>query len=119
MGDMKKYSGSCHCGAVKFDAEADIQSVMECNCSICGRTGWRLAFVPATRFHLKSGNDELTDYQFGKMHLHHLFCSVCGVRPFSRGAAPDGTETVAVNVRCLEGVDPDAFEVKHFDGKSR
>jgi hypothetical protein len=116
---MKKYSGSCHCGAVKFDVEADIQSVLECNCSICGRTGSRLTFVAASQFRLHLGNDKLRDYQFGKKSVHHLFCAVCGVRSFSRATAPDGSDAVAINVRCLEGVDADSFEVKPYDGRSR
>jgi hypothetical protein len=32
--------------------------------------------------------------------------------------SPDGKEMIAVNVRCLDGVDPDAFAVRKFDGKS-
>ena len=61
--------------------------------------------------------DALTDYQFGKMRLHHLFCSRCGIRSFGRGAMPDGTPIVAVNVRCLDDVDLAALPVKQFDGK--
>ena len=81
--------------------------------------GWLLAFVPAERFKLREGADVLTDYQFGKKHIHHLFCSTCGINSFSRGQNPrDGREMFSVNVRCLEGVDPATLPIKHFDGKS-
>lgn len=113
------YSGSCHCGAVRYTAEVDLtQPVVACNCSMCGRAGWLLTFIPTTKFHLEAGADSLTDYQFARRHIHHTFCKVCGVRPFSRGATPDGGEMIAVNVRCLAGVDPTTLEVKPFDGKS-
>lgn len=116
---MPTYSGSCHCGAVRFTAEADLtKPVMSCNCSMCGRAGWLLTFVPAAAFTLEAGADSLTDYQFHKRHLHHTFCKVCGVRAFSSGVAPDGGETFGVNVRCLDGVDPSALEVTAFDGKA-
>lgn len=113
------YSGRCHCGAVRYTAEVDLtQPVVACNCSMCGRAGWLLSFIPAAHFTLEAGADSLTDYQFARRHIHHTFCKVCGVRPFSRGATPDGGELIAVNVRCLDGVDPTSLEVKPFDGKS-
>lgn len=113
------HHGSCHCGAVRYTAEVDLsQPVIACNCSICGRSGWLLSFIPAASFQLEAGADSLTDYQFNRKHIHHTFCKVCGVRPFSRGATPDGKEMIAVNVRCLDGVDPSTLEVKPFDGKS-
>ncbi len=113
------HTGTCHCGAVRYTAELDLtQPVVACNCSMCGRAGWLLSFIPASKFHLEAGADSLTDYQFARRHIHHTFCKVCGVRPFSRGATPDGGEMIAVNVRCLADVDPTTLEVKPFDGKS-
>ena len=113
------HTGSCHCGAVRYTAELDLtQPVVACNCSMCGRAGWLLSFIPATKFHLEAGADSLTDYQFARRHIHHTFCKVCGVRPFSRGATPNGGEMIAINVRCLADVDPTQLEIKPFDGKS-
>jgi hypothetical protein len=63
-------------------------------------------------------DDALTDYQFGKRTIHHLFCRICGVGSFSRGRGPDGAETVAINVRCLDGVDPTTLNLVPFDGRS-
>jgi hypothetical protein len=118
MSDAKTYQGSCHCGKVRFEIEADLGTLTACNCSICSRTGARLAFIPAAQFKLLSGDDAQTDYQFGKKHIHHLFCSTCGVRSFARGKTKDGGEIRAINVRCLEGVEAEALPVRHFDGKS-
>jgi hypothetical protein len=117
--DAKTYTGSCHCGAVRFEATFELKQVLACNCSICSRTGALLAFVPVAQFKLLSGEDAQRDYQFGKKHLHHLFCLTCGIRSFAVGARPDGTEMRAINVRCLEGVEVSGLPVQHFDGKSR
>lgn len=114
------YSGSCHCGAVRYRATLDLeQPVIACNCSICGRSGSMLAFIPESAFTLETSPDALVDYQFNKHVIHHLFCRNCGIKSFARGARPDGSAMVAVNARCLEGVDPATLNVKPFDGKSR
>ena len=62
--------------------------------------------------------DALADYQFNKHVIHHLFCTTCGIKPFARGKMPDGTPTVAVNVRCLDDADLDALTIQKYDGKS-
>jgi len=49
--------------------------------------------------------------------VHHLFCSTCGVRSFGRGTEPGGRAMVAINARCLEGVDPARLDIKFVDGK--
>lgn len=117
MADMKKYSGGCHCGRVRFEAAADLERVITCNCSICSKRGSILTFSPAEQFKLISGENDLIDYQFHKNVIHHLFCSTCGTESFSRGQLPDGTKMVALNVRCLEGVDLDKLSPTQVNGK--
>ena len=113
------HEGGCHCGKVRYQAKVDLGApVFGCNCSMCGRTGTLLSFIPATEFTLLSGDDSLTDYQFNKHKIHHLFCKVCGVKSFARGVGKDGSPTVAVNTRCLDDVDVAALKVKTVDGKS-
>jgi hypothetical protein len=116
--ELAKHRGDCHCGRVRYEVETDLQPVMSCNCSICQKRGALLTFVPAARFTLRSGDDNLTDYQFNKKIVHHLFCSHCGVGSFARGTGPDGSAMIAVNVRCLDDVDPAALSPMAFDGKS-
>ncbi len=115
------HQGGCHCGAVRYSVALDLGGPLtECNCSICGKSGSRLAFVPGDQFKLLSGEDHLTDYQFAKKHIHHVFCRTCGVRSFAHGATPEGGKMYAVNVRCLDDIDlaETAKNVNHFDGKN-
>jgi hypothetical protein len=116
--DSKSYDGGCHCGKVRYHATTDLKTVISCNCSICSKRGSLLTFVPASRFTLEKGEDSLTEYQFNKHVIHHMFCSTCGILPFARGTAPDGQEMVAINVRCLDGVDLKALTITEFDGRS-
>ena len=118
MTDAKTYSGSCHCGQVAYEVEADLSRVISCNCSICRKRGLLLAFVPEGNFRLTQGEEALTDYTFNKGVVHHLFCSRCGVGSFGRGTRPDGVTSIAINVRCLDGVDLDSLNIRKFDGAS-
>jgi hypothetical protein len=115
---LETKTGGCHCGQIRYDVTADLAQVLSCNCSICSRRGALWTFVPPERFALRAGESMLADYQFGKKAIHHLFCPNCGVGSFSRGQAPDGKEMIAVNVRCLDGVDFDALKPMPFDGRS-
>jgi hypothetical protein len=116
---MTTYSGSCHCGKVRYQVTLDLGKVISCNCSMCKRKGSLLTFAPAEQFKLQSGEDNLTSYKFNKMVIDHLFCSTCGVTSFARGVGKNGEPMVAVNARCLDGVDPASLDVMHFDGASR
>lgn len=118
MTETKTHTGGCHCGRVRYEVETDLGTVISCNCSICSRKGLVLTFVPGEKFTLISGEDSLTDYQFNKHVIHHLSCATCGVQPFARGRSPEGVETVAINVRCLDDVDVAALSPTPYDGRS-
>ena len=115
---MKKHTGGCHCGKVRFEVTMETGTAIACNCSICSKKAGLLAFAPADQFKLLSGAEALRDYQVGKKRIHHLFCGGCGVASFGRGTDPKGNEVCAVNVRCLDGIDLTAVNVQHYDGKS-
>jgi hypothetical protein len=115
---MQTYTGRCHCGQVRYEAKADLSSVIECNCFHCPAKGLLLTFVPEGDFKLVSGANALTEYQFNKKVIHHQFCKHCGVEPFAQARGPDGKPTVALNVRCMDGVGIATLTRKPFDGKS-
>jgi len=112
------HSGSCHCGRIAFDVEAEIGPVLECNCSICSRRGNLLMFVPAAQVKLRTPEADMSTYTFNRQRIRHHFCPTCGVAPLARANDSDGNPMVAVNVRCLEGVDPHTLEIRPFDGRS-
>ena len=120
MSEQKKhYSGSCHCGAVKFAFDSDLGAMGDCNCSRCRRLGWVMQAVPAQEFTLLSGADKLTTYRFNTEKIEHLSCSACGIESFARGTGPDGAGAVMVNVNCLDEPPPiDRTAIHHWDGRS-
>ena len=111
------YAGGCHCGAVRFEVEAPERfTALDCNCSLCSMTGFLHLIVPASKFRLLKGEGNLTTYTFNTGVAQHRFCKTCGIKSFARGTGPQGQEMIAVNARCLAGVDPAKLTVKHVDG---
>ena len=126
---MKTYQGSCHCGKVRFEVDAEIDHVRACDCSVCRRRGAHNHRVPKANLRLLTPWDELVVYQWGSRTAKDYFCPVCGILPFRRPADPTAQELLAgmqpfagwaINVRCLEGVDLDTIAVvKIFGSKIR
>jgi hypothetical protein len=113
-----QHHGSCQCGAVAFDVEVDISRPVACNCSRCRRLGSRLAFAPRDAFRLLRGEEALTEYLFNTGRVRHLFCRTCGIESFAYGEMPDGTPMAAINVNCLDGIEPLDLPVTRHDGRS-
>jgi len=104
---LKTYQGSCHCGAVRFEADFDFaQGTNKCNCSICTKTrNWNVIVKPEA-LRVIAGADALTDYRFGSKQGSHLFCKHCGVRTFERGHVKEvGGDYVSIKLASLDGID--------------
>jgi hypothetical protein len=112
------YRGSCQCQAVEFEATLDLDKTTICNCSRCQRLGWVMAFAPRAKVAIAKGEGATTQYLFNKERIRHQFCPVCGIEPFAFAQGKDGVEMVAVNVNCLDGVDPRALKSRPVDGRS-
>ena len=102
---LKTYRGSCHCGAVRFEADLDLtQPTFRCNCSICRRNRFWPAIAREGGLRLLAGGEKLTQYLFNSKKNEHYFCSVCGVRPYGVGTETPIGRMYGVNLGCLEGI---------------
>ncbi len=102
---MKKtYSGSCHCGAVRFEADIDLSEARSnATAPAAPKSRNWLAVVKPEAFRLLAGESSLSDYQYGKKTSHHLFCKRCGVSSFEWGDDKNlGGKFYAVKVTCLD-----------------
>ncbi len=109
------HRGGCHCGRVRFEVDAPARiEALDCNCSICAKSGFLHLIVAKAEFRLLAGESELSEYRWGTGLARHLFCRHCGVKSFYVPRSnPDGID---VNVRCLDAGSITDLVVTHFDG---
>ncbi len=115
---LATHRGGCHCGVVRIEVDAPARiAALECNCSICRKTGFLHLIVPAARFRIVAGSEQLTEYTFNSGVARHFFCGTCGVKSFYVPRShPDGFD---VNVRCLETATIKHIDVTPFDDNDR
>ena len=110
----RTYTGSCHCGRVRFEVDADLDHLRACDCTVCRKRGALSHRVEESCFRLLTPLDELSVYQWHTRTAKDYFCASCGVLPFRRPrTAP---HLWGINVRCLDGVDLSAIPVRDVQG---
>ena len=108
----RRYHGSCHCQAVRYEAEFDLAAGSNrCNCSICSKARAWFLFVRGDAFKLLAGDDVLSSYRWtppgrSEPGLTYRFCSQCGVRVYATGdLAQLGGRFYALHVPTVDDFD--------------
>ena len=113
----KKHTGSCHCGAVKYEVEIDATKGSRCNCSICTKLGGIGAIAKPEAFSVE-GESECNTYRWGGMTGTRYFCNKCGITTHLRGhLAQLGGDYISVMLNTLDDVDPTTIELTYWDGR--
>ncbi len=111
---MTVLTGSCHCGAVKFQIEAPISELTTCDCSLCVKRNAVMAKVPEEALTVLEGEDLLTLYQWNTRRAQHYFCGRCGIYVFHRKRA--AADHFGINVFCLDHFDASSVPVRATEG---
>ncbi|MBK7859908.1 MAG: GFA family protein [Archangiaceae bacterium] len=115
----RTYTGSCHCGAVRFEAQLDLsQNTTRCNCSVCAKTAaWGIIIKPSA-FKLLGDPQALGDYSVSAGG-HARFCKRCGIRVYGHGTLEFlGGDYVSVNLNVLDDAGLDGVQVTWLDGRA-
>jgi hypothetical protein len=117
--ESKKHTGSCHCGAVRFEVEVEPGArVARCNCTICRRTGSTGTVVKPGAFRLLAGEGNLSTYEWGGRSAKRFFCKTCGVHCFAPGHLEQlGGDYVSINLNCIDDLEVDEAKVVYWDGR--
>lgn len=103
---------SCHCGAVHMHVETAPDTVTECNCSICSRTGGLWAYYKPSEVRVEGETDV---YIWGDKSLRLHRCKICGNVTHWSPIDP-ALERMGVNTRLMPREIWTAARVRKFDG---
>lgn len=122
--DGATISGSCHCGAVRWEAPRPTERT-RCNCSFCDRVGAEWAYCPPGRFALVAGEGEAASYRFSTLKVEHIHCPTCGcaTHELTPGFGEDGRpdpdrRKVGYNLRMAHDFDRSGLPVTNLDGRT-
>ena len=111
------YNLKCHCGDVELEVETDLQTIKQCNCSICIRKNAKMCMVSKDSIKIIKGKENLTSYKFNTMIAEHFFCKTCGIYTHhNRRSDPNGA---AINIGCIDAINPHDYEAEFIDMKSK
>ena len=116
---VETITGSCHCGAVRFEITVP-DEVIHCNCALCRRTGALWAYIPPAKGRVIADPSSAHSYTHGDKTIEFHTCGICGASTHWQSLLAD---TVAVNMRLVDdpndldwrlvrsvaGDDPNAF----------
>jgi len=107
-------SGSCHCGAVSFEAAQVPERLVSCNCSICRRyVALWVHSPPLEGLVLNVPEGATRTYSWGDKDLLFHSCKTCGCITHWTGVKGS---RFAVNFRMADPEDIKDIPVRHFDG---
>jgi len=118
-GAQNVYTGSCHCGQVRFRFDsAPITAGKRCNCSVCTRKNaiMSVPYFPPDAFLELTGLESLAVYRFGDRMVNHYFCPRCGIYPFHDTTEQPGH--FRINLGYIDGLDLQALTIEHIDGRA-
>ena len=109
------YRLSCHCDAIRLEVDAELEELLQCNCSTCRRFGAIHWYVDPELVNLLDEKRSMTTYVWHEIQEGHRFCSACGTS-IMRTGYPSGV--IALNAACIEEVDIFSLDVEQYDGRA-
>lgn len=107
-------TGTCHCGAVSFNAVPNGRFLVECNCSICRKLGAIWLHGPPADLTIDAPEGATITYSWGEKGIAFHSCATCGCT--THWSSNTGNGRAAVNIRLANPVVMAAMPLRHFDG---
>lgn len=102
---------SCHCGNVRIDLPGKPEWVAACNCSLCRKLAWRVAYYPPEQVRI-FGDTKAYIRGDRMIGIHHYPNCGCGTHWQTLG---QDFGKMGVNARLIDEFDESTVEVRQVD----
>ena len=109
---------TCHCGRATIRMPRKPDSVTECNCSLCTKTGFRGVYFGSDELAIAGEFDSYVRSDIKEPYLTNYRCRTCGILTHWTPLSDPPHERVGVNARLVDPALLEGVEVRRIDGKS-
>ena len=109
---------SCHCGAVRITLPRKPDSVTQCTCSLCTKTGFRGVYFSSEELSIDGEFDSYVREDLKQAYLTNHRCKSCGILTHWTLLSEPPHERVGVNARLIDQSELEGVPVEEVDGAS-
>jgi hypothetical protein len=118
MGGPEPLLASCHCGRATILLPRKPNSITECNCSLCAKTGFRGIYYPSEELVIEGEFDSYVREDLKQAYLANYRCKTCGILTHWTLLSDPPHERMGVNARLIDDAALEGVPIKQVDGRS-
>lgn len=109
---------TCHCGRATIRLPRKPESVTQCNCSLCAKTGFRGVYYSSDELVIEGEFDTYVRSDLDQACLANHRCKTCGILTHWTPLTEPPHERIGVNARLIDEAELEDVPVKQVDGRS-
>ena len=109
---------SCHCGRARISLARKPESVTQCNCSLCSKTGFRGVYFSSDELAIEGEFDSYVREDLKQPYLASHRCKTCGIVTHWTPLSEPPHQRMGVNARLIDEAVLEGVPVKQVDGRS-
>ena len=115
---MEPIVGTCHCGKATITLSRPPDSVTQCNCSLCRKTGFQGIYYSSDELEISGDFDSYLRSDLREPFLRTYRCANCGTVTHWAPLSEPPHERMGVNARLVDEDVLRDLPVKQVDGRS-
>ena len=111
-------TATCHCGQARITLPRRPDEILECNCSLCSKLGWRGVYGTSAELAIEGDFDGYVRKDLSEPMIRILRCAECGTTTHWEPLTAPPHERMGVNARLIDPELLAGVPVQANDGRS-